>query len=134
MSEFLTGTFVAVTIALASYFFQKWLAELEEKINGIKSDVRALKDSHAELLVEIKSTKNQLSGELKELPQIQAIVAKIDSLENVKNYLKSEFLPRIQENQASFGKIIHLEKKSEDFEARLLKMFRAVEILAQQKK
>ena len=134
MSEFLTGTVVAIALALASYFFQKWLAEVEEKISGIKYDVRTLKDSHAELLTEIKSTKNQLSGELKELPQIQAIVSKIESLENVKNYLKTEFLPRIQENQASFGKIVHLERKTEDFEARLLKMFRAVEILVQQKK
>jgi hypothetical protein len=134
LTEVIIGSFLAVTIALAAYFFQKWLGEVEEKINGIKLDVRSLKQSHSELLIEIRSTRNHLSNELKELPQIQAMSSKLDSLDNVKSYLKSEFLPKIQENQAYYGKIIFLEKKSEEFESRLLKVFRAVEILVQQKK
>ena len=120
-------------LALAAYFFQKWLGEIEEKIAGIKQDVKYLKETQVLLTQEIKSARFQLSKDLQELPQLQAMINKLESIERVKEYLRTEFLPKVQENQVYFGKIVHLENKTQDFENRLLKVFKAVEILAQKR-
>lgn len=131
MIEFIVGTAITTILALTAYFFQKWLSEVEEKISDIKRGVRDLTEHYTALSQELKSTKFQISKELSELPQIQALSNKIESIERVKEFLRTDFLPKVQENQANYGKITILENRSIDFENRLLKIFKAVELLVQ---
>lgn len=133
MIELLVGTAITTVLAIAAFFFQKWLSEVEEKIAEIKREVRSLRDSSNELLKEVKSTRTQISSDLKELPQVQAMLSKIETLDRVKEFLRNDFLPKMQENQTYFGRIIHLEEKSSDFDSKLLKMFKAVDLLVQKR-
>lgn len=133
MIELIVGTVITTVLALAAYFFQKWLSEVEAKIADIKRGVRDLSSSQIDLSQEIKSLKFQISKDLQDLPQVQTLINKIESIERVKEYLRTDFLPKVQENQANYGKITILESRAVDFENRLLKIFKAVELLAQRR-
>jgi predicted nucleic acid-binding Zn-ribbon protein len=132
-AEVWLGLVLSTLIALVAYFFNKWLALLEKDIENTQDSVKLLKKSIDLTRDEFSKLRNDVKEEIKDHPQIKAIFGRMDSLEKVKEFFKSEAIPQMQEAQVAFGKITHIEKRTTELENKLSPLIKAMEQRAQKK-
>jgi len=132
VSELVVGTIITILIALTAYFFQKWLAEVEEKFQDIKKSVSSLKDNFETLSDSVKGLRLQLMGDIKKLPELHALSVRLEAIETLTKEFHAGINSKTQEIKETHGNIIIMHRKINEQDKKMMTLFKVVQRLALQ--
>jgi len=128
-AELWLGIVLSTLIALVAYFFNKWLALLEKDLEQAQKSVDFVKNDVKNFRAEFHTLRSEIKEEIKNHPQIKLLGEKMSSLDNVRDFFKTEAIPQMRESKEAYGRIVHLEAKTVELDGQFKKIIQGLEAL-----
>lgn len=129
---------IAIMMSIAAYFAQKWIQSVDETLKEHTKDFKELSTQISTL----KSLQTVTSENISKTVQTQFAAikfphGKIDEIGKEVNLIKTvvqeKILPQLDRTQDNFGRVTVLEESVREQNTKMITLFNAVKLLADQK-
>jgi uncharacterized protein YoxC len=130
-----SGATIAIVLAVATYFAEKWigsvdttLKELTSDFKGLSKQVSSLEQNQSDQTENITQTiQSQLSG-VKLYGKVDRIEEKVNLIQDV---VQGKLLPHAEKHREDMGRVILLETNMQKQSDKIMTMFKVVEAVHQ---
>ena len=122
------GAAFAILISITAYFIKLWIQEVDGRLEEYGKDLKTISKQIVSLeSAQTTSTKNISETFRKEYASGRLPYERLDELKNeigsLKNVLQEKVLPQMELATKGLGKVIVIEKRQDDQEIKLIKIF-----------